>query len=176
MKNLVLIYWPKNLSANQIVPFFKCEYIKNRLTIWADFLWDNVKEESLSTCEYRISWKNLVLKYWPKNLSANQIAPFFKCEYLENRWTIWADFLWDDVKEESEKPQLIKSITQIYENEYGHDVVHRLLTKIQTCDQITLYIKEDLNNISDKNEWEQDLSDKILTDEGKKIFEIIQKI
>ena len=38
-------------------------------------------------------WKNLVLELYPKMLSANQIAGFFKLEYLWNGMTYEPDFL-----------------------------------------------------------------------------------
>ena len=44
-----------------------------------------------------MSVKNLVLELWPKMLSANQIARFFKFEYLQNRLTVRDDFWYDDV-------------------------------------------------------------------------------
>ena len=40
-----------------------------------------------------MSGKNLVLELCPKRLSANQIAGFFKLEYLWNRMTYQTNFL-----------------------------------------------------------------------------------
>ena len=39
-----------------------------------------------------MSGKILVLNLWPKMLSANQIARFFKFEYLQNLFTVFDDF------------------------------------------------------------------------------------
>ncbi len=41
-KNLVLELKPEKLSANQIARFFNFEYLKNRLTVWDVFLYDDI--------------------------------------------------------------------------------------------------------------------------------------
>ena len=50
-----------------------------------------------SSCPNRMSRKILVLALWPKMLSANQNARFFKFEYLQKRFTVFDDFLYDDI-------------------------------------------------------------------------------
>ena len=96
-KTLVLKIWPEKLSANQIARFFKFEYLKNGWTVWADFLYNVVKpyeEYSQGThdewCTPRLT------QVWL--LSANQIARFFKFEYLKNGLTVWDNFLYNVVK------------------------------------------------------------------------------
>ena len=42
--------------------------------------------------------KNLVLDLWPKMVLTNQIARFFKFEYLKNGLTVSIEFLYDVVK------------------------------------------------------------------------------
>ena len=54
-----------------------------------------------------MSGKNLVLELCPKRLSANQIAGFFKLEYLWNRMTYQSDFLH------------VKSYQLLLENDHG---------------------------------------------------------
>ena len=49
-------------------------------------------------CENRMFGKNLVLDLWPKMVLTNQIARFFKFEYLKNGLTVWIHFLYDVIK------------------------------------------------------------------------------
>ena len=96
-KILVLKLWPEKLLANQIARFFKFEYLKNGLTVCADFLYEVVKpygEYNEVTHDDRCAPR--LAQAWL--LSANQIAWFFKFEYLKNGLIVWVDFLYEVVK------------------------------------------------------------------------------
>ena len=53
-------------------------------------------------CENRMFGKNPVLDLWPKMLLTNQIARFFRFEYLKNGLTVWLDFWYDVIKPQEE--------------------------------------------------------------------------
>ena len=96
-KTLVLEIWPEKLSANQIPWFFKFEYLKNGLTVWANFLYNVVKPwEEYSEVTHEELCTPRLAQVWL--LLANQIARFFKFEYLMNDLTFSADFLYEVVK------------------------------------------------------------------------------
>ena len=70
---------------------------KNGSKDFSDFVYGVRGDDYLTSCENRMSGK---IRIWPKmakNGSSNQIARFFKVEYLENGLTVFNNILYHDV-------------------------------------------------------------------------------
>ena len=74
---------------------------KNGLKDFSDFWRDVSRDDSVSFCANHMSRKILVLKLWPKKLSANQIAQLLFQTLTKNDFKEFSEFLHDDSGDDS---------------------------------------------------------------------------
>ena len=69
------------------------DFDKNLIHSYVHFLHEYESNIGILTfCKKHLSWKNLVLELWSKNLQANQNAGFFKLQYITNKLSCEVEF------------------------------------------------------------------------------------